>query len=47
MKHNHQSRSFAPALNTLEDRCLLSGVSHHAAPAMMMMSINGPSMRRR
>ncbi len=28
-------RSFAPALNSLEDRCLLSG-AHHGLPAMMM-----------
>jgi hypothetical protein len=36
MKRTKQSRSFAPSLNSLEDRCLLSG-AHHGLPAMMTM----------
>ena len=36
MRHIHQSRSFAPALNSLEDRCLLSG-AHHGITEMMVM----------
>jgi hypothetical protein len=44
MKRTNQSRTFAPAVSTLEDRCLLSAASHHAAPAMMMMNMKGPTM---
>jgi hypothetical protein len=36
MKRIHQSRSCTPALNSLEDRCLLSG-AHHRIPEMMVM----------
>jgi hypothetical protein len=42
MKRTQSIRTFAPALNTLEDRCLLNGAPHHASPAMMMMG-KGPS----
>jgi hypothetical protein len=38
MKRARQSRSFAPALNSLEDRRLLSG-AHHGLPAMMTMTM--------
>lgn len=44
MKRTQLSRTFAPALSTLEDRCLLSGATQHAVPAMMMMNMKGPSM---
>jgi Bacterial Ig-like domain (group 3) len=36
MKRIHQSRSCTPALNSLEDRCLLSGANHGITEMMVM-----------
>ncbi len=38
MQRNHRSRSFAPALNPLEGRALLSGLTSHAASFTKMSS---------